>query len=57
MDCVGDTEAERECADPVQTFKPAKILSRPDYAKPANYKNDLTLIELDGSATITGLYS
>lgn len=44
-----------ECADPVQVFKPAKIVVPKVYGKNI-YKHDIGLIQLDRAAALSGLY-
>lgn len=57
---LGENNAEMEidceeevCADPPQRFKPAHILTLPNYNDPP-YRNDIALIKLNVEANITG---
>lgn len=47
---------EDDCADPVQKFRPIRILHPKSYSKPAPFKHDVALIKLDRDVTITGAY-
>ena len=47
-DCENDM-----CADPVQDYKPAEIITHDSYGKPL-FKNDIALIRLDRPVKFTG---
>lgn len=49
IDCEDDV-----CADPPQMFKPAHIVTLPNYNDPP-YRNDIALIKLNATANITGM--
>lgn len=58
---LGENNAEMEidcdeevCADPPQRFKPAHILTLPNYNDPL-FRNDIALIKLNEKANITGI--
>lgn len=46
IDCNGDKEVDRECAEPVEEFGIESVLVHPNYNKP-RYSNDIGLIRLD----------